>query len=223
MICRTRIKYTAAQKIEMWGCWQRGESLHWIARQFDRHHTSVRGILAATGGIRPRERRRSHLSLTLAEREQISRGIMVACHSIRSIAKSLGRAPSTISREIRLEGSRRRYRTSEVDQAAWDRAQRPKPCKLVVNRALARILAQKLRELWSPEQIAGWLKCAYPNDMSHQVSHETIYCSLFIPGPWRIEKGAPSAPQEETGHALIAAQSSPGYRTGSDHRHRLDP
>jgi IS30 family transposase len=104
----------------------------------------------------------------------------VAGDSIRSIARSLGRAPSTVSREIQRNGGHRRYRASQADQAAWDRAQRPKPCKLLINRALARLVANKLQLLWSPEQIAGWLKCAYPGDESNQVSHETICRSLFI-------------------------------------------
>src|SRR5210317_2132817 len=143
MVYRKRIYYTDTQKAEMWDRWQKGESLHAIARSFDRHHTSVRGILAATGGIRPRARRRSRHVLTLAEREQISRGI-VADNSIRSIAASLGRAPSTISREIKRNGGCRRYRACRADQAAWERAKRPKPCKLVINRALARLVAKKL-------------------------------------------------------------------------------
>ena len=134
MAYRTRINYTDAQKAEMWDRWQRGDSLHAIARLFDRHHTSVRGILAATGGIRPPERRRSRLALTLAEREQISRGI-VAGDSIRSIARSVGRAPSTVSREIQRNGGHCCYRANLADQAAWERAKRPKPCKLVINRA----------------------------------------------------------------------------------------
>ena len=184
---RTRTYYSAEQKAEMWDRWQRGESLNSIARLFDRGHSSVQGVLAVTGGIRPRERRRSRRVLTLAEREHISRGI-VAGYSIRSIATSLGRAPSTVSREIKRNGGRRRYRASQADQAAWDRAQRPKPCKLVVNRALARIVAKKLRQLWAPEQIAGWLKCSYPNDESYQVSHETIYRSLFIQARGALKK-----------------------------------
>ena len=187
MVYRTRIKYTAVQKAEMWDRWQQGESLHSIARLFDRPHTSIRGILAATGGIRPPERQRSRLVLTLAEREAISRGI-VAGHSIRSIARSLGRAPSTVSREIRRNGGRGHYRASRADQAAWDRAQRPKPCKLVVNRTLARLVAKKLEALWSPEQIAGWLKCTYPDEESYQVSHETIYRSLFIQARGALKK-----------------------------------
>jgi IS30 family transposase len=187
MAYRKRIYYTNAQKAEMWDRWQKGESLNSIARLFDRGHSSIQGILAETGGIRPRERRRSRLVLTLAEREEISRGL-VAGHSLRSIAKSLGRAPSTVSRELKRNGGRGCYRASQADQTAWERAHRPKPCKLVVNRALARIVAKKLRRSWSPEQIAGWLKCTYPNDESHQVSHETIYRSLFIQARGALKK-----------------------------------
>ena len=187
MVYRKRIYYTDTQKAEMWDRWQKGESLHAIARSFDRHHTSVRGILEATGGVRPRERRRSRHVLTLVEREQISRGI-VAGDSIRSIAASLGRAPSTISREIKRNGGCRRYRACRADQAAWERAKRPKPCKLVINRALARIVAKQLRALWSPEQIAGWSKYTYPNDEGYQVSHETIYKSLFIQARGALKK-----------------------------------
>jgi IS30 family transposase len=163
----------------MWDRWQRGETLHSIARSFDRYHTSVWGILAATGGIRPPERRRSQLALTLAEREQIS-SAMVAGHSICSIAMSLGRAPSTVSREIKRNGGRERYRASQAGQAAWDRARRPKSCKLVVNRALARLVAKQPGRCCSPGQIADWLKWTYPNDERCQVSYETIYKSLFI-------------------------------------------
>ena len=187
MVYRKRIYYTDAQKAEMWNRWQRGETLHQIARLFDRYHTSIRGILARTGGIRPRERRRSSRALTLAEREHISRGI-VAGHSIRSIAATVGRAPSTVSREIQRNGGRHHYRASQADQAAWDRAHRPKPCKLVINRALAQIVAKKLRRCWSPEQIAGWLKQTYPNDESGRVSHETIYKSLFIQARGALKK-----------------------------------
>ena len=176
---RPRIYYSAEQKNLMWDRWQAGDSLHDIARLFDRHHSSVRGILERTGGIRPPVRRRSRLALTLAEREEISRGVVVG-ESVRSIALSLGRHPSTVSREINRNGGRRCYRASQADEAAWDRARRPKPCKLVENHALARIVAKKLRELWSPEQIAGWLKYAYPDDEAYQVSHETIYRTLFI-------------------------------------------
>jgi IS30 family transposase len=179
MVYRKRIYYTDADKELMWDRWQAGESLGSIARLFDRHHTSIQGILVRSGGIRPPKRRRSRLALSISEREEISRGI-VAGNSIRAIASHLGRAPSTVSREIRRNGGRRRYRASMADQAAWDRAIRPKTCKLAENRALARIVAGKLQLEWAPEQIAGWLKRTYPGDEAYQVSHETIYKSLYI-------------------------------------------
>jgi IS30 family transposase len=122
---------------------------------------------------------RCKLALSLSEREEISRGV-VAGRSMRAIAASLSRAPSTVSRELGRNGGCQGYRASKADQAAWDQAQRPKPCKLARNRALARIVAQKLTLLWSPEQIAGWLKYTYPDDESYQVSHETIYRTLFV-------------------------------------------
>ena len=184
---RTRTNYSESQKALMWDRWQKGDSLHQIAKLFDRYHTSIRGILAETGGIRPAPRRRSRLALTLAEREDISRAV-VAGHSIRSIASSLGRAPSTISREISRNGGQERYRASQADQAAWDRARRPKTCKLAENRALAHIVTDKLQLLWSPEQIAGWLKHIYPDDTNSQVSHETIYRSLFIQARGALKK-----------------------------------
>ncbi len=176
---RTRIYYSEEQKSLMWDRWQKGESLHAIARLFDRSHGSIAGILSRTGGIRPRQRRRSRLSLTLPERETISRGIAVDL-SIRTIAAQLGRAASTISREINRNGGYARYRATEADQFAWDRARRPKRCKLACNRPLSRIVAVKLRLNWSPEQIAGWLKREYSGDEHNYVSHETIYRALFV-------------------------------------------
>ena len=187
MVYRTRIKYTAAQKADIWDRWQRGESLNSIGRLFDRPSSSVFNMLAPTGGIRPPPRRRSRLALTLAEREEISRGI--ACDlSLRAIATRLGRAPSTISREVNRNGGLQHYRASQADEAAWDRAHRPKPCKLVSEPALSRLVANKLRSHWSPEQIAGWLKRTYPGNENRQVSHETIYKSLFIQARGALKK-----------------------------------
>ena len=184
---RPRIYYSETDKAVMWDRWQRGDSLHNIARLFDRGHSSIQGIFAERGGIRPAARCRSRLALTLAQREEISRGV-VAGGSIRSMAKTLGRAPSTISRELRRNGGQRGYRASEAEQAAWDRARRPKICKLARNRALARIVARKLQLEWSPEQIAGWLKRTYPADEHYQVSPETIYRSLFIQARGALRK-----------------------------------
>jgi IS30 family transposase len=184
---RPRIYYTESQRSLMWDHWQKGDSLQHIAQLFDRNHPSIERILAESGGIRPAQRRRSRLALTLAEREEISRAV-VAGQSIRSIAASLERAPSTISREIKRNGDRETYRASQADQAAWDRAHRPKTCKLVENSALAHIVAGKLQMRWSPEQIAGWLKHTYPDDENDQVSHETIYRSLYIQARGALKK-----------------------------------
>jgi IS30 family transposase len=184
---RPRIRYSEADKALMWDRWQKGDSMHEIARLFDRYHSSVQQILSANGGVRPLPRRRSRLALTLSEREEISRGMVSGC-SLRWIAEQLGRSPSTVSREIHRNGGRRRYRANRADQAAWDRAHRPKRCRLAENPALARIVAKKLQQLWSPEQIAGWLKRTYPDDENYQVSHETIYRSLFIQARGALKK-----------------------------------
>jgi IS30 family transposase len=186
MTRRARIHYTEEQKSLMWDRWQKGDSLEKIANLFDRHHPSIERILKETGGIRPLSRRRSRLALTLAEREEISRSVAQG-DSIRSIASSLGRAPSTVSREIQRNGGRSHYRANLADKDAWERAHRPKQCKLVENQALARIVASKLQLEWSPQQIAGWLKHTY-SDESFQVSHETIYRSLFIQARGALKK-----------------------------------
>ena len=184
---RKRIYYSGSQKSQMWERWHRGESLQQIAQLFDRNHSSIQRILAEAGGIRPRQRYRSARALSLAEREEISRGI-VCGRSIRTIAASLGRAPSTVSRELSRNGGARSYRASLADQAAWSRATRPKVCKLVLQRVLARRVAAKLRRQWSPEQVAGWLRRSYPDDASRQVSHETIYRTLYIQSRGALKK-----------------------------------
>lgn len=151
---KPRIYYSDGQKALMWERWRQGDSLQKIAQLFDRNHSSVERILAETGGICPAQRCRSRLSLTLAEREEISRAV-VAGQSIRSIAAALKRAPSTVSREIKRNGGIEVYRANIAEQRAWDRARRPKPCKLVMNRKLADVVASRLKLEWSPEQIAG--------------------------------------------------------------------
>ena len=183
----TRVYYTETDKALMWDRWQKGESLHAIARRFGRSHSSIRGVIARTGGIRPAQRHRSERTLSLAEREEISRGV-AAGQSLRWIAAGLGRAPSTVSRELKRNGDRRHYRASKADQSAWDRAHRAKTCKLAKNRELAYIVAEKLQLEWSPDQIAGWLKSTYPDDENYQVSHETIYKTLFIQARGALKK-----------------------------------
>lgn len=179
MLRKKRRWYTAAERSEMWDRWQRGESLNAIARAFETSHSAISKNFDRFGGIRPSSRQRSRLALTLSEREEISRGV-VSGLSLRTFARQLDRAPSTISREINRNGGLKRYRANQADKAAWDRAHRPKPCKLAGNQQLRCIIASKLKRRWSPEQIAGWLKQAHAGNEKLQVSHETIYRSLFI-------------------------------------------
>src|SRR5579864_6127644 len=176
---RKRSKLTAAQKTEIWKRWKAGQSLHEIGRTFDKPHTTVHQFLLLSGGIRPAARRRSGLALTLAEREDISRGI-ASGSSIREVARRMERAASTVSREVRRHGGRPAYRAHDADCQAWVLALRPKRCLLAINRKLRDTVASKLILEWSPEQISGWLKTEYPKDERMRVSHETIYRSLFI-------------------------------------------
>src|ERR1700726_2747079 len=171
--------FTAAEKTELWDRWQRGESLKAIGRAFSKASSSIYFQLAPHGGIRPAPRRRSRLALTLSEREEISRGI-AAAQSARSMARLLGRSPSTVSRELSRNGGYDRYRAALADETAWARARRPKRCKLANNPRLRQAVASKLRLNWSPEQIAGWLKRWRRGDECNHVSHETIYRGLFV-------------------------------------------
>ena len=171
--------FTAAEKTELWDRWQRGESLKAIGRAFGKPSSSIYCQVAPHGGIRPPARRRSRLALTVSEREEISRGI-AAHQSARSMARLLGRSPSTVSRELSRNGGYDRYRAALADEKAWARARRPKRCKLANSPQLRQAVAGKLRLNWSPEQIAGWLKRTHPGDESYSVSHETIYRSLFV-------------------------------------------
>src|ERR1017187_10408585 len=174
-----RVRLSAEQRIDVWRRWKAGESLHEIGRAFGKNHGSIRFLLAQRGGIAPAVRRRSPRTLTLAEREDISRGI-ASGSSIREIARGLQRAVSTVSREVARHGGRPLYRASEADRQAWESALRPKACLLANHETLRTIVASKLILDWSPEQISKWLKVHYPNNESMRVSHETIYRSLFI-------------------------------------------
>ncbi len=174
-----RSRLSLIQRSEIWRRWKSGQSLHEIGRAFGKPHSCVRCLLLPRGGIPPATRRRSRLALTLAEREDISRGI--ACgSSIREIARRLDRAASTVGREVTRHGGGPAYRAHDADRQAWESALRPKRCLLAVNRKLRNIVASKLILDWSPEQISGWLKTQFPDNESMRVSHETIYRSLFI-------------------------------------------
>lgn len=170
---------SSQQKHELWARWKAGQSLSDIGRSLGKHAGSIFGVLQSRGGIAPSARTRSRRSLSAREREEISRGL-VSGLSLRLIAAQLGRAPSTISREIGRNSGRSMYRAANADERAWQSACRPKPCRLAINRSLQMVVAEKLNDNWSPQQIAGWLKVEYVNDAPMMVSHETIYKSLFV-------------------------------------------
>src|SRR3990172_4275491 len=171
--------WTAQERAEVWRRYRTGASLRSISRVLGRSTHTAWALVAATGGLQPAARTRSPLRLSLSEREEISRGV-AAQESCRAIARRLGRSPSTVSREIAGHGGRRRYRACEADQSAWRQARRPKPGKLAIHRRLRAMVAAKLRLRWSPQQIAGWLRREHGDDPELQVSHETIYTSLFV-------------------------------------------
>jgi len=179
MARRRRPGLSAPQKQELWERWKRGQSMGEIARVFGKERGSIHSVLRSTGGFKPSTRRRSRLALSLSEREEISRGLAEG-RSMRTIASLIQRAPSTVSREIGRHHGRARYRAAAADRRAWNSGLRPKRCRLAIHRRLQKIVSEKLSLNWSPEQISGWLKWQHPDDTEMQISHETIYRSLFI-------------------------------------------
>lgn len=178
---------TTAQRQELWRRYKAGEAVLWISRELGQRPTNLYRVLQATGGIAPPPRTRSPRALSLDEREEISRGIAAGA-TFRGIAKGLNRAVSTVSQEVARHGGRARYRAAQADRAAWESARRPKPCLLIKNRQLQRIVTVKLKQDWSPQQIAGWLKDQYPGKPEMWVSHETIYRSLFVQARGALKK-----------------------------------
>jgi len=172
-------KFTAAELVTLWQHWKGGASASQIARELDRRVMSVYNMIRRQGGYPPRRRRRSRHALRAEEREEISRGL-AAQLPLREIARKLGRCASTISREVRRNGGREAYRAALADTRAWSRARRPQQCLLARRPALRGWVERKLREQWSPRQIAVGLRQSFPNDASMRVSHETIYHSLFV-------------------------------------------
>jgi IS30 family transposase len=164
---------------EVWRRWRSGQAVKVLAREMRRHPSTVRDLLKRCGGVRPVPRRRCELRLSLAEREEISRGLAAGV-SLRGIAAALGRAPSTVSREVEDNGGRDGYRAFAADQRAWAQARRPKATKLSRLPGLRAMVEDKLELCWSPEQIAGWLRRRFGTGMAMRVSHETIYRSLFV-------------------------------------------
>jgi IS30 family transposase len=178
---------TSAQREELWHRYKAGETVLRIARALGQGPNNLYRVLEATGGIAPAQRRRSPTVLSFGEREEISRGV-AAGDTFRAIARSLNRAVSTVSQEVARHGGRRRYRAAQADCAAWEAARRPKLCLLAANRRLQRIVAVKLKQDWSPQQIAGWLRKQYPGHPEMWVSHETIYRSLFVQARGALKK-----------------------------------
>ena len=184
---RKRRWFTATERVEVWDRWQRGESSQSIGRVLDRGGSAIHRQLAVYGGIRPQSRCRSSRALTLVEREEISRGI-AAKESIRSIAVRLGRSPSTVSREVSRNGGSDSYRASEADERTWERARRPKSCRLARSPRLRQLVEEKLRQVWSPEQIAGWLKHSYPGRrVASRVPRDDL-SQPFCPGRGVLKK-----------------------------------
>jgi len=180
-------RFTEAERVEVWDRWQAGESNRLIGRDLGRSAGSIRAFVESWGGVRPEPRTRSPRHLSLTEREEISRGV-AAGQSLRMVAARLGRAPSTMSRELARNGGRSRYRAYHADRAATSRARRPKPSKLAENLVLRTVVEDKLEEWWSPEQVAHWLRRSYPDHQEMWVSHETIYLSLFVQGKGALRR-----------------------------------
>jgi IS30 family transposase len=187
MAKRGRAGLSHEQKAKLWARWKAGDCVSDIARALEVPGSRVHNVLAFAGGIVPATRRRSSRELRLEEREEISRGI-AAGDSAQCIAERLGRSKSTITREIARNGGRSAYRASEADALAWERARRPKPCRLATNPELRYLVAGKLSAYWSPGQIGGWLKQEYPTEPSMRVSHETIYRTLFVQARGALKK-----------------------------------
>ncbi len=180
-------RFTEVEMVEVWDRWQAGDANRLIGRDLSRSAASIRAFVESWGGVRPRLRRRSSRYLSLLEREEISRGV-AAGDSLRMVATRLGRAPSTISRELARNGGRHRYRAHHADRAALRRGRRPKPSKLAENPELRAVVEEKLKDWWSPQQVVLWLARTYPEDQEMQVSHETIYLSLFVQGKGALRR-----------------------------------
>jgi IS30 family transposase len=170
---------TVSDKTEIWRRWKQGQSLSEIGRAIDRIPGAVFHVVRARGGIPPRPRSRASQALTVSEREEISRGLATGV-SFRQIGVRLGRAASTVSREVGRHGGRRWYRAAVADADTWDRALRPQACRLAQRPVLCARVTEQLEADWSPQQIAGWLRRTYPKEPDMHVSHETIYLSLFV-------------------------------------------
>lgn len=187
-MARRRARLTSQEARELWIRWKQGQTLAEIGAALGgRAKSSLFVTLQKNGGVAPRQRSRSSRHLSAQEREEISRGL-IAGESVRALARQLGRSASTISREIARNGGQQMYRAAAAEDRAWRQAERPKPCALASNERLRSVIAQRLQHDWSPQQIAGWLKQVHHNEPAMQISHETIYRSLFIQARGLLKK-----------------------------------
>lgn len=182
-----RDRLTSREQQELWRRWKQGQTLAEIGEALQRRKSTIYTVLQRAGGVAPRVRCRACMHLSAAEREEVSRGL-VAGTSVRGIARQLGRSPSTISREIARNGGAQAYRAEQAERRAFSQARRPKTCLLASNEPLALLVAEKLQSNWSPQQISGWLQAVHDNDRTMQVSHETIYRSLFVQAKGVLKK-----------------------------------
>jgi IS30 family transposase len=180
-------RFTEEEQQTIWDMREAGVPVKRIAKHLDRQNVSLRKFIADHGGRRPTPRERSELRLSMEEREEISRGL-AADLSIRAIAEGLDRSPSTVCREVSANGGRTKYRALQADRGAQKRALRPKRAKLARCRRLRSTVERKLEALWSPQQISAWLAETYPDDPEMQVSHETVYQSLFVQSRGALKK-----------------------------------
>jgi transposase, IS30 family len=200
---------TFAERLELQRRVREGETFEVAAAAVGCSTKSVQRLLAKTGGLKPRTRPRSLLRLSLAEREEISRGIL-AGDSCRTIAGRLRRAPSTVSRDIAANGGRGRYRAWRADERALRRARRPKTAKLVRSPRLRREVERRLELRWSPQQIAARLVVDHPDDLEMRVSHETIYQSLFVQARGALRKELTNCLRTGRAQRRPSRRSNPG-------------
>jgi IS30 family transposase len=180
-------RFSPEELRQIWTLWKEGQTYDFIGRAMDARMGTVYSVVREHGGLVPRERTRAPCTLSLSEREEISRSL-ASGDSMRCVARRLGRAPSTISREIGRHGGVPQYRAAKADRDAWRNARRPKLCRLALNPMLRQVVAEKLRSDWSPEQISQWLLMTYPSDLDMRVSHETIYRTLYVQARGALKK-----------------------------------
>jgi IS30 family transposase len=202
---RRRRAFTESEKTEIWDRIEAGQTPASVAAILGRYPSAIRALQQASGGVRPEPRRRRAGSLSLSEREEISRGLS-AGHPLRAIAGELGRAPSTVCREVSRNEGPARYRACVAERGAWRRARRPKAAKLATCQRLRDVVEAKLELRWSPQQIASWLPSRYPADLEMRVSHETIYLALYVQGRGALRRELHHALR--SGRALRRAKKS---------------